>query len=166
MVAKKKPRKRAPAKGRVTARKAKPRKVKPVPAGFHTVTSYLFVPGAAHLIEWLRAAFDADVVTRHADADGKISYGLVKIGDSMVMVSEPREPWKPMPCGIYLYVADTDITYRNAMAAGGISLMEPSDQFYGDRNAGVQDPSGNQWWIATHIEDVPPEELEQRMRSL
>lgn len=166
MAAKKKTRKPARAKPKAAAKTAKRRKAKPIPPGFHTVTSYLFVPGAAHLIEYLRAAFDAEVVSRHADADGKISYALVKIGDSMVMVSEPREPWKPMPCGIYLYVPDTDATYRNAMAAGGISLMEPADQFYGDRNAGVQDPSGNQWWIATHIEDVSPKELERRMRSM
>ena len=166
MAAKKKSRKPGKPKRKTAPKKTKARKVKPMPPGFRTVTSYLFVPGAAHLIEYLRAAFDAEVIARHADADGKISYALVKIGDSMVMVSEPREPWKPMPCGIYLYVSDTDVTYRNAMAAGGISLMEPANQFYGDRNAGVQDPSGNQWWIATHIEDVSPKELERRMRSL
>lgn len=166
MAAKKKPRKSTSGKRKAASGKAKGRKVKPIPPGFRSVTSYLFVPGAAHLIEYLRAAFDADVISRHLDGDGRLSYGLVKIGDSLVMVSEPREPWKPMPCGIYLYVPDTDATYRNAMAAGGISLMEPADQFYGDRNAGVQDPSGNQWWIATHIEDVPPKELERRMRSL
>jgi len=165
MAAKKKVRKPAPARRKAAAKPAS-RKVSPIPKGFHTVTSYLFVPGSAHLIEYLRAAFDAEIVSRHLDGEGKVSYGLVKIGDSLVMLSEPREPWKPMPCGIYLYVKDTDATYRNAMAAGGVSLMEPSDQFYGDRNAGVQDPSGNQWWIATHIEDVPPKELERRMRSL
>ena len=166
MAAKKKPSKSASGKRKAAPRKAKGRKVKPIPPGFRTVTSYLFVPGGAHLIEYLRAAFDADVISRHLDGDGRLSYGLVKIGDSLVMLSEPRDPWKPMPCGIYLYVPDTDATYRNAMAAGGVSLMEPADQFYGDRNAGVQDPSGNQWWIATHIEDVSPKELERRMRSL
>ena len=166
MAVKKKPSKKTPARAKAASKAAKARKVKPIPPGFRSVTSYLFVPGAAHLIEYLRAAFDADVISRHVDGDGRLSYGLVKIGDSLVMVSEPREPWKPMPCGIYLYVPDTDVTYRNAMAAGGISLMEPSDQFYGDRNAGVQDPSGNQWWIATHIEDVSPKELERRTRSM
>ena len=166
MPAKKKVRKPANSK-RAAARPAlKRRRVHPVPKGFHSVTTYLFVRGTAHLIEYLRAAFDAEIVARHLDGDGKVSYGLVKIGDSLIMLSEPREPWKPMPCGIYLYVKDTDATYRNAMAAGGVSLMEPSDQFYGDRNAGVQDPSGNQWWIATHVEDVSPKELERRMRSL
>jgi uncharacterized glyoxalase superfamily protein PhnB len=166
MPAKKKVRKPAPAKRKAKPAKAKGRRVNPIPKGFRSITSYLFVPGAAHLIEYLRAAFDAEIVSRHLDGDGRLSYGLVKIGDCLVMLSEPREPWKPMPCGIYLYVKDTDATYRNAMAAGGVSLMEPCDQFYGDRNAGVQDPSGNQWWIATHFEDVSPKELERRMRSL
>jgi uncharacterized glyoxalase superfamily protein PhnB len=168
MAARKKTRNKKPVKRKAASPKAarKTRKVKPIPDGYHTVTSYLFVPGAAHLIEYLRAAFDAEVLSRHADADGRIAYALLKIGDSLVMASEPREPWKPMPCGIYLYVPDTDVTYRNAMAAGGISLMEPADQFYGDRNAGVQDPSGNQWWIATHMEDVSLRELQRRMQSL
>jgi PhnB protein len=167
MAAEKKVRRPAQPKRQARAIKPKPRKrVAPIPKGFHTVTSYLFVSGAAYLIEYLRAAFDAEVLSRHLDGDGRLSYALLKIGDSLVMASEPREPWKPMPCGIYLYVKDTDATYRNAMAAGGVSLMEPADQFYGDRNAGMQDPSGNQWWIATHIEDLTPKELERRMRSM
>jgi uncharacterized glyoxalase superfamily protein PhnB len=68
-----------------------------------------------------------------------------------------------MPTGFYLYVPDTDAAYAAAMAAGGLSTLEPADQFYGDRNAGVQDPWGNNWWIATHIEDVSPEEVQKRM---
>jgi uncharacterized glyoxalase superfamily protein PhnB len=166
MAAKKKARKQPSAAPKLARRKTAAHKVRPVPAGFRTVTSYLFVPGAAYLIEYQRAAFDAEVISRHTDANGGISYALIKIGDSLVMLSEPRDPWKPMPCGIYLYVKDTDATYAAAMAAGGVSLMEPSDQFYGDRNAGVQDPCGNQWWIATHIEDVPPQELKRRMQAL
>ena len=67
-----------------------------------------------------------------------------------------------MPVMLYVYVKDTDATYRRALKAGATSIMEPADMFYGDRNAGVKDPSGNQWWIATHKEDVPPAELAQR----
>jgi uncharacterized glyoxalase superfamily protein PhnB len=69
---------------------------------------------------------------------------------------------KPMPSCIYLYVQDTDAAYKKALQAGGLSLLEPADQFYGDRNAGVQDPAGNQWWIATHVEDVDDAEIERR----
>jgi len=168
MAAKQKARKKAPARRKATrpATRGKARKVKPIPSGYHSVTSYLFVPGAARLIEFLKAAFGAKLLSFHSGTDGRVNYALLKIGDSLVMLSEPRDPWKPMPCGIYLYVPDTDATYARAMAAGGMSLMEPADQFYGDRNAGVQDPSGNQWWIATHMEDVSPKELERRMQAL
>lgn len=86
----------------------------------------------------------------------------VKIGDSVIMMGEPMGDFKPMPGSIYLYVKDTDATYRKAIQAGAVSIMEPADQFYGDRSAGVKDPLGNFWWIATHIEDVPPEELARR----
>jgi uncharacterized glyoxalase superfamily protein PhnB len=70
-----------------------------------------------------------------------------------------------MPSGFYLYVPDTDATYQAGLAAGGVSVMEPSDQFYGDRNAGVRDPWGNHWWIATHIEDVDEAEIQRRMAA-
>jgi len=82
-------------------------------------------------------------------------------------MGEPRGEWKPMPGTIYLYVYvnDTDAVYKRALQAGATSLMEPSDQFYGDRNAGVKDPVGNYWWIATHIEDVPPAELAKRAEA-
>jgi len=71
-----------------------------------------------------------------------------------------------MPTVLYLYVDDTDATYQRALEAGATSLMEPADQFYGDRNAGVEDPTGNHWWIATHKEDVPPAELARRAEAV
>jgi uncharacterized glyoxalase superfamily protein PhnB len=89
----------------------------------------------------------------------------VKIGDSMVMVGEATDQWKPMPATIALYVEDTDAWYKRAPQAGATSVREPSDQFYGDRSAGVKDSAGNQWWIHTHIEDVPPEELQKRAEA-
>jgi uncharacterized glyoxalase superfamily protein PhnB len=94
--------------------------------------------------------------------DGTIMHAEVRIGDSPVMMGEARGEHKPMPGSIYLYVDDTDATYRRALQAGATSLMEPADQFYGDRSASVVDPVGNHWFIATHIEDVPPEELARR----
>lgn len=168
-MARKKPARKSGATKRKTAKprpQPKARKVKPVPDGFRTVTAYLFVPGTAKLIEFLKAAFDASEIARHDGPNGEVMYAQMQIGDSMIMLSEPREPWKPMPCGIYLYVKDTDLTYRWAIAAGATSLMEPSNQFYGDRNAGVRDPFGNNWWIGTHIEDVSPAELKRRMRAM
>lgn len=90
----------------------------------------------------------------------------VRIGDSVVMVSEARSEFKPMPSSIYLYVENTDETYESALQAGGISIMEPEDEFYGDRNAGVKDPTGNHWWIATHQDDVSSEEIDKRVKAL
>jgi PhnB protein len=141
-------------------------KVDPVPAGYHTVTPYLVVPGVADLIEFVKKAFGAVELMRHSTGGGAIMHAEVKIGDSRIMMGEPpanAEGWhKPIPGSIHLYVQDVDAVYARAMAAGATSLREPANQFYGDRTAGVQDASGNQWWIATHVEDVSPEELSRR----
>ncbi|MBI4752172.1 MAG: VOC family protein [Acidobacteria bacterium] len=139
--------------------------VKPIPEGYHTVTPYLVVENAEKLLEFLTSAFDAKVTfcTRHSD--GAVGHAEVKIGDSMIMIGEAGPQSQPMPSMLYLYVPDTDATYKQAVEAGGISIMEPANQFYGDRNAGVKDHCGNQWWIATHVEDVSPEELEQRAKA-
>lgn len=139
--------------------------VKPIPEGHHSVTPYLVVPGVAKLIDFLKRAFEAKEIHRTTRPDGTIMHAEVRIGDSMVMMGEARGEWKPMPGAIYLYVNDTDATYKRALRAGATSVMEPADQFYGDRNAGVKDPVGNHWWIATHKEDVPPEELAKRAEA-
>jgi PhnB protein len=136
--------------------------VKPIPEGFHTITPYLTVPAVAKLIDFLKQAFDAIEIERMARPDGTVHHAEVKIGDSIVMLGEPPDPSKAKPGALYLYVKDVDATYRRAIQAGAASLSEPVDMFYGDRGAGVQDGSGNTWWIATHIEDVAPEELQRR----
>jgi PhnB protein len=140
--------------------------VKPIPDGYRTVTPYLVVQGAAALIEFLKQAFEAMEIRCTLHPEGSIMNAEVRIGDSVVMVSEARGEFKPMPSSIYLYVENTDATYKRALQAGGTSMMEPEDQFYGDRNAGVKDPTGNHWWIATHQEDVSSEEMEKRMKDL
>jgi uncharacterized glyoxalase superfamily protein PhnB len=141
--------------------------VNPIPKGFHSVTPYLTVPGLAKTIEFLKQAFGAEV-KEIMEAGGAIRHAEVKIGDSPIMMGEPdpKGPYAPRPCNLYLYVPDVDAVYARAIAAGGKSLREPKDEFYGDRGAGVEDPSGNYWWIGTHIEDVSPEELKKRMAAL
>jgi PhnB protein len=136
--------------------------VKPIPDGFHTVTPYLVVEGVPRLIEFLQGAFGAQETERSVDKNGRVMHAQVKIGDSQVMLGEAMEGHPPRPGLLYVYVPDTDAVYAHALAAGGVSLLAPADQFYGDRNAGVKDPCGNQWWIATHVEDVPAEELARR----
>lgn len=135
--------------------------IKSVPEGFHTVTPYLLVNGAAKLIDFLQQAFDAKVLYRTVQPNGAIMHSQLKIGDSMIMLADARADFKPTSCSIYLYVQDTDSLYNSAMKAGAVSIMAPADQFYGDRNAGVQDMCGNYWWIATHIRDVSEEEIQK-----
>ncbi len=139
--------------------------VKAVPDGYHSVTPYLTVPGVAKLIDFLKQAFGAVEIERMARPDGTVQHAQVKIGDSFVMMGEPQPPHEPRPATLYLYLENVDEVYRRALAAGGISLREPRDEFYGDRGGGVEDPSGNQWWIATHVEDVAPEELQRRAQA-
>ena len=137
--------------------------VKPIPDGYHTVTPYLMVKDAAKLLTFLHKAFDAKEMSPAMKApDGTIHHAEISIGNSPIMLSEATGEHKPMPTMLYLYVEDVDSTYKKAVAAGGISIREPEDQFYGDRSGGVSDHCGNQWWIGTHIEDVPPEELGKR----
>lgn len=135
--------------------------VKPIREGYR-VTPYLVVADAARLLDFLKQAFQAVETHRTLGPDGSIRHAEVRIGDSMVMLCEAQGQWKPMPCALYLYVEDADAIYRQAMQAGATSIMEPADMFYGDRHGGVFDPGGNQWWIATHIEDVAPEEIARR----
>jgi len=140
--------------------------VKPIPDGFHSVTPYLLVSGVPRLIDFLKQAFDAEVTECMAMPDGTVMHAQVKIGDSIIMMSDPRGACEPTPASLYLYVPDTDAVYAKALEAGATSVMEPADQFYGDRNSGVKDPVDNTWWIATHIEDVPPDELRKRAEAL
>lgn len=138
--------------------------VKPIPEGYHAVTPYLLVEQVARLLHFLREAFGAEVShPPMADPQGRIMHGEVRIGDSAVMMGKAMDELPPMPSTLYLCV---DATYRRALGAGASSLREAVDEFYGDRNAGVTDPADNHWWIATHQEDVPPEELARRAQAL
>lgn len=137
----------------------------PIPEGFHTLTTYLIVPDAERQIAFLRSAFDAEEEFRSTDEAGRVMHAQLRVGDSRVMLGESNEQWPPTTGSVYMYVDDCDTTYRKALEAGGESVMELADQFYGDRHGGVKDPSGNVWWISTHVEDVSQEEMERRMKE-
>jgi uncharacterized glyoxalase superfamily protein PhnB len=139
--------------------------VNPIPEGFHTVTPYLVVEGAATVLEFVKQAFGAEEKFRMDMPNGSIGHAEAKIGDSIVMMGDAGDENPPMPAMIQLYVEDCDATYERALAAGGTSVREPENQFYGDRSAGVRDPAGNLWWISTHVEDVPEDELAKRMEE-
>ena len=139
--------------------------VNPIPEGYHTVTPYIVVDDVDRLLDFLNAAFDATEKERVPSQDGRTGHAEVTIGDSYVMMGRAQEGFPALPCSLYLYVADTDATYAQALAAGATSVQEPVDMFYGDRNAGVKDPAGNTWMIATHQENLTPEELAERAKE-
>jgi PhnB protein len=139
--------------------------VSPVPEGHHTVTPYLLVEDAHGLLEFVQQAFGATVLDASLTPDGNVQHAEFRIGDSIVMLGGANDQWSPMPCMLHLYVEDVDTVYRKALEAGAESIRVPEDMFYGDRSGGVRDPFGNQWWIATHVEDVSPEEMARRQEE-
>jgi uncharacterized glyoxalase superfamily protein PhnB len=137
----------------------------PIPEGYHTLTPYLTVTDVKALLAFLEKAFGATETYRMARPDGTIRHAEVRIEDSMVMMGQCEDPKAARPGTLYMYVADADAVYARALAAGGVSIKAPTTQDYGDRSGAVEDPVGNQWWIATRVEDVSAEEIERRARS-
>ncbi len=135
---------------------------KAIPDGFHTVTPFLLANDAANLIKFIKKAFKGEITYMMQSEDGVVRHATVKIGSSLVMISNATEQYEAMHCMLHLYVEDTDAVYDCAIKAGAESLREPRNEFYGDRAGGVKDKWGNQWWIATHIEDVSDEDMKKR----
>ena len=142
--------------------KSQKKSIRTVPKGYHSVTPFLMVNDARGLIEFIEKALDGNVTSMMKSEDGKIMHATVQIGDSLVMIADTMSGSQPMPAMLYLYVDDVDAKYRQAINANGTSIREPVDEFYGDRSAGVRDEWNNQWWLATHIEDVSDDEMERR----
>lgn len=147
--------------------------VQPVPEGYHTLTAYLAVDDAAAAIDFYGRAFGAKERVRMAGPGDSVMHAELEIGDSLLMLSDPFPQASTKPpkelggtsASIFMYVEDIDSMYKQAMDAGASSLMEPDDMFWGDRFGSVQDPFGHSWTIATHIEDVSPEEMEKRSEA-
>lgn len=139
-----------------------PLDVTPIPPGYHAISPFLMLNDVAGFIEFARKAFDVQVVRTLMDDEGRIAHAELRLGDSHIMLGDPMGQHEPRPASLYFYVADVDAVFRQAVAAGGKVVLEPADQFYGDRNGGVKDAWGNIWWIATHIEDVSEGELQRR----
>ena len=144
--------------------------VKPIPEGYHSVTPYLSIKGAAAAIDYYKQVFGATELFRMAGPDGKIGHAEIKIGDSPIMLADEfpeMEFVSPKtlggsPVGLMIYVDDVDTMYTQAISAGAQEIKPLQNQFYGDRSGTLKDPFGHVWTVATHVEDVPPEELEQR----
>lgn len=143
----------------------------PRPPGHHTVTPGFAVPNAQQVLEFLQRAFGGELVDRYDAPDGTIAHCEVMLGDSVVMFGEanPAHGVEAMPASLSYYVADgqaVDGTYQRALAAGGSSVSEPADQFYGYRSAGVRDPGGNKWTICAVVEQLSSEEMHRRMQDM
>ena len=146
---------------------------KPIPEGYHTTTPYLIVSGAAQAIEFYKQVFGATELFRMAAPDGRIGHAELKMGDSIVMLAdEVREMGYRSPralggsaVSLMLYVDDVDSIFQKAVDAGAKVQRPVADQFYGDRSGTIEDPFGHVWTIATHVEDVPPEEINRRAQT-
>jgi len=146
---------------------------KPIPEGYHTVTPYLAVDDAAQAIEYYKKAFGAKEHVRMEAPDGKIGHAELEIGDSVVMLSDPFPQASIRPpkelggtsSSVFMYVEDVDAVVQQAVDAGATVTMEVADQFWGDRFGSVKDPFGHSWSIATHVEDLTPEEIAERSKA-
>lgn len=146
---------------------------KPIPDGYHSATPYLIVKGAVEAIEFYNRAFGATELLRMADPKGGIAHAEIRIGDSVIMLADenPNMGYRgPRSLGgstvsIMLYVADVDGTFERAVKAGARAQRPVANQFYGDRSGMIEDPFGHFWTIATHVEDIAPEELQRRVEA-
>jgi PhnB protein len=145
-------------------------RVKPIPEGYHTATPHLIVKGAVAALEFYKQAFGATELLRMMKPDGRVGHAEIKIGDSPIMLADEfpemgarsPESYGGSPVTIMLYVEDVDRVFNQAVAAGAKVQRPVANQFYGDRTGGITDPFGHTWYIATHVEDVPEEELQKR----
>ncbi len=147
-----------------------PAAVKSIPDGHHAVTPYLIIDGAARAIDFYKTAFGATELFRLAQPDGRVGHAELQIGDSRIMLADefpemgargPRAVGGT-PVTLHLYIDDVDAVVARAIAAGAKVLRPVQDQFYGDRSGMLEDPFGHYWHVATHTEDVSPEEMERR----
>jgi len=136
--------------------------VKPIPEGYHSVTPYMIVSDAQRFIDFFDSVFGAKVIFQLTKPDGTIGHTELRLGDSVIMVSEAAPSFPPNNTMLHVYVEDVDTVYGRAIDAGATPISPVADQFYGDRSGGVTEPCGNMIWIATHVEDVSHEETLKR----
>ena len=147
--------------------------ITPIPPGYHTVTPYLVVSDCAAALDFYKHVFNAEETVRMPTPDGKVMHAEIRIGDSMLMLSDEAPDWGAhapkhyggSPVHVMLYLPDADATYAQALAAGATSIRPMENQFWGDRMGRIADPFGHQWSLATHVEDVEPEEMERRFKA-
>jgi PhnB protein len=148
--------------------------VKSIPEGYRSVTPYLIVKGAVRAIDFYKQAFGATEIMRFPGPNNTIVHAEIKIGDSVVMLSDSpvggefRDPQAlgGSPIGLMIYVPEVDKTFKNAVSLGAKQSRPVVDQFYGDRSGTLVDPFGHVWTVATHVEDVSPQQMQERMANM
>ncbi len=148
--------------------------VSPIPAGYHSVTPYLIIKGAAQALDFYKRAFGAEEIFRMDGPDGRVGHAEIRVGDSPVMLTDEHPEFQHVgpetrggtTVSLLIYVEDVDARYRRAIEAGAKELRPLQDQFYGDRSGTLVDPFGHIWTIATHVEDVSHEEMNRRMEAM
>jgi PhnB protein len=149
-------------------------KAQAIPDGHHTVTPYLAINNAAKALEFYKNAFGASEIYRLTLPDGRVGHAEIRLGDSIIMLADefPEYGGKSpgtlggTPVNIHLYVEDVDAFFKRALTTGAKECKPVTDQFYGDRSGQLEDPFGHLWWVATHKEDVPPDELRIRVEAM
>ena len=147
--------------------------VKPIPEGYHSVTPYLSINGAARALDFYKQAFGATELLRMDGPNGTIAHAEIRIGDSPIMLSDEApnmvcaspDTLQATSVGLMIYVPNVDAVFANALKAGGTEVRPVVDQFYGDRSGTLKDPFGHVWTVSTHVEDVSPEEMNRRMEK-
>lgn len=149
--------------------------VRPIPEGYHSVTPYLMINGAANAIEFYRRAFGATESFKLEAPGGKVGHAEIQIGDSRIMMADDCGGESPFrnpqstggsPVGLHLYVEDVDAVFTQAVSAGATVIKPVQDQFYGDRTGALKDPFGHIWFLATHKEELSPDEIKQRAETI
>jgi PhnB protein len=148
--------------------------IQPIPQGYHTATPYLTIKDCSKAIDFYKKAFDAEEKVRMNGDDGKVMHAEIKIGDSVLMMTDENLQWNHKgpeqfggsPISILLYVKNVDEFYEKAIKAGATSVRPVKDEFYGDRMGTLKDPFGFTWSIGTHVEDVSPEEMQKRIKEM
>ncbi len=148
--------------------------IAPIPPGYRTITPYLVMSDCAAALDFYTRAFNAEEIVRMPMPDGSIMHAEIRIGDSMLMLSDESADWGAYgpqhyggsPAHVMLYLPDADATYAQAIAAGATAVRPMENQFWGDRMGRIADPFGHQWSLGTHVEDVEPEEMERRFKAM
>lgn len=136
-----------------------------VPEGYTTVAPWVVTDDTGAFLDFVAEAFEGEELARVVTEDGLVGHGEIRVGDTVVLAFDRRPEWPVMPSLLRVFVADADAAFARAVAAGGQVVTELSDSAFGQRGGRVKDPFGNIWWVVSHVEDVPEDEMWKRLQE-